>query len=159
MDTQETPRAERRHADQPSTLRGGTGCSPQDSWVHDVSSTGMRIECRADLAVGDEVTVGLAGAGATRARIVWRRGNEYGCAFDQPLSEQDAAHAFNGAPVVQLQNFGRNTAPPLVDDRTAEMLRLLEEKPTQGRLWMGGLAAVMIATAAPASLLLARLIG
>ncbi|WP_293971593.1 PilZ domain-containing protein [Sphingomonas sp.] len=161
---QETPRASRRQADQPSTLRGTGDSQPQDSWVHDVSSTGMRIECRADLAIGDEITVGLAGAGATRARIVWRRGNEYGCQFDKPLSNDDAAQAFQGSPVVQLHPFARKNpknAPrtPDVDDRTADMLRLLEDQPAHGRLWMAALAVVLIAVAAPVSIMLARITG
>ncbi|MDO6416924.1 PilZ domain-containing protein [Sphingomonas sp. BIUV-7] len=158
MSTQATPRAERRNADQPSTLRG-QGSAPQDSWVHDVSSTGMRIECRADLAVGDEVTVGLAGAGATRARIVWRSGNEYGCQFDEPLTSEVAAQAFHGAPVVQLHSFGRAAAAPEADDETEALLRLIDDRPTRGRFWMAGLAAAMVAVAAPLSLLLARAVG
>jgi hypothetical protein len=156
----DTRRAERRQADQPSTLRGTGSSEPQDSWVHDVSSTGMRIECRADLVIGEEVTVGLAGAGATRARVVWKRGNEYGCAFDEPLSARDAANAFQGSPVVSLHQFGaKPKAEPLMDPRTAEMLRLIEEQPARGRYWMAGLAAMMVAVVAPLSLVLAHYFG
>lgn len=159
MEPQETRRAERRQADQPSTLRGQGSSEPQDSWVHDVSSTGMRIESRAELSVGDEITVGLAGAGATRAHVVWKRGNEYGCQFEEPLSAGDAAQAFQGSPVVALHQFGhRDVAPLPMDDRTAEMLRLIEDQPVHGRLWMAGLAAAMIATAVPLSMMLARLL-
>ena len=157
--SQDTRRAERRQADQPSTLREDGGAAPQDSWVHDVSSTGMRIESRADLAVGDAITVGLAGAGATRAHVVWKRGNEYGCQFEVPLSAEDAAHAFQGSPVVALHQFGHRTvATPPMDDRTAEMLRLIEDQPANGRLWMAGLAAAMIVTAVPLSIVLSRLL-
>ncbi len=164
MDTQEsqdTRRAERRQADQPSTLRGNGSSEPQDSWVHDVSSTGMRIECRAELAIGEEITVGLAGAGATRAHVVWRNGNEYGCQFDKPLSAEDATHAFQGSPVVRLHQFGQRSVPtpPPVDPQTADMLRLIEDQPTRGRFWMAGIAAAMVATAIPASYMLAHLGG
>lgn len=159
MDMQETRRAERRSADQPSTLRG-EGSAPQDSWVHDVSSTGMRIECRADLAIGEWVTVGLAGAGSTRARIVWRRGQEYGCAFEEPLSETDAAHACAGSPIVQLHAFGaKATATPPAEEVYADVRRLIDDQPANGKLWMAGLAALMLAVAAPASLMLSHLIG
>jgi len=158
MELQQTIRAERRQADQPSTLREQGSSVPQDSWVHDVSSTGMRIESRAELAVGDEITVGLAGAGATRAHVVWKRGKEYGCQFEQPLSAEDAARAFLGSPVVALHQFGHRTVEPVpMDDRTAEMLRLIEDQPVHGRLWMVGLAAAMIATAVPLSMVIARL--
>lgn len=161
MDTNETRGAERRQADQPSTLRGTGSIEPQDSWVHDVSSTGMRIECRADLMLGEEITVGLAGAGATRARIVWRRGHEYGCQFDEPLSSEDAAHAFQGSPIVQLHNFGATTvsAPKSDDQRLEELRRLIADQPTSGRFWLAGIAAAVIATGIPASMLLSRLIG
>lgn len=158
MTAQEPRRAERRNADQPSTLRG-RGSQPHDSWVHDVSSTGMRIECRAELAIGEEVTVGLAGAGATVARVVWRRGNEYGCEFAEPLSATAAASAFNGSPVVQLQHFGRGPAvSPAASELEASLLRMIEEQPTRGRFWFAGLGAAMIAIAAPAALILAHLL-
>jgi hypothetical protein len=161
QETQDTRRAERRQADQPSTLRGTGSAGPQDSWVHDVSSTGMRIECRAELAIGDEVTVGLAGAGATRAHVVWKKGNEYGCAFEKPLSAEDATQAFQGSPVVRLHQFGQPSAAaqPPVDEETAALLRMIEDQPTRGRFWMAGLAVAMIATAVPLSYLLVRLVG
>lgn len=162
QETQETRRAERRAADQPSTLRGTGNSEPQDSWVHDVSSTGMRIECRAELAIGEEITVGLAGAGATRAHVVWKRGNEYGCKFEKPLSTEDANQAFQGSPVVRLHQFGQRptaAAAAPVDDQTAELLRLIEDQPTRGRFWMAGIAAAMLAVAVPLSMLLAHLVG
>ncbi|QJU58639.1 PilZ domain-containing protein [Sphingomonas sp. AP4-R1] len=161
QETQETRRAARRAADQPSTLRGTGNSEPQDSWVHDVSSTGMRIESRAELTVGEEITVGLAGAGATRARVVWKHGNEYGCQFEKPLSSEEASNAFQGSPVVSLHQFGRRptAAAPQMDDQTAELLRMIEDQPARGRFWMAGIAAAMIAVAAPLSYLLAHLLG
>jgi len=158
MNAQEIRRAERRSADQPSTLRG-RGSEPHDSWVHDVSSTGMRIECRANLAIGDEVTVGLAGAGATVARVVWRRGNEYGCAFAEPLSAEAAASAFNGSPVVQLHPLATSRQAALaLNELETSLLRMIEEQPTRGRFWFAGLGAATLAIAAPAALLLAHLL-
>ena len=156
MTAQETRRAERRSADQPSTLRG-RGSEPHDSWVHDVSSTGMRIECRANLAIGEEVTVGLVGAGATVARIVWRRGNEYGCEFVEPLSAEAAVNAFNGSPVVQLHPFARVAPAPAVTEMEAELLRMIQEQPARGRFWFAGLGAATIAVAAPIAVLLSHL--
>jgi hypothetical protein len=161
QESQDTRRAERRQADQPSTLRGTGSTEPQDSWVHDVSSTGMRIECRAELSIGDEITVGLAGAGATRAHVVWKNANEYGCKFEKPLSAEDATQAFQGSPVVRLHQFGqpRPAAAPSVDEETAALLRMIEDQPARGRLWMAGLAVAMIAVAVPVSYLLQHLFG
>jgi hypothetical protein len=160
QESQDTRRAERRQADQPSTLRGTGSTEPQDSWVHDVSSTGMRIECRAELSIGDEITVGLAGAGATRAQVVWKNGNEYGCQFEKPLSAEDATQAFQGSPVVRLHQFGqpRPAAASPVDEETAALLRMIEDQPTRGRFWMAGLAVAMIAVAVPVSYLIEHLI-
>lgn len=160
QEAQKPRRAARRQADQPSTLRGTGSSGPLDSWVHDVSGTGMRIECRAELEIGEEITIGLAGAGATRAHVVWKRGNEYGCQFDEPLSDADAAHAFQGSPVVRLHQFGQRSAvKPPVDEETEETLRIIQDRPTKGRFWMAGLTVAMVATAVPLSFILTKIFG
>lgn len=94
-------RAQRREARAASTMRAG-GASPHDVTVVDLSATGLRIVSNADLAMGQEISIGLAGAGATRAFVAWRRGNQYGCVFARPLSAEDEALAFSNAAPVTL---------------------------------------------------------
>ena len=155
-DSPDTRRATRRSADGPSTLRG-SGSGPHDSWVHDVSQTGMRIECLAELAIGEEVRVGLSGAGATLARIVWRKGNQYGCDFIEPLGEDAAATAFNASPVVSLSAFASHD-PGIADADVAFAPNpLFEGEPSRGRFWMAGFAVAIMAVAMPAALVMARL--
>jgi len=100
-DRSETRRAERRKADAPTTVRA-TATGPVDAHVHDISQTGARIECDAELLIGDFVSIGLAGVGSVRSIIVWRRGHDYGLNFVIPLTPEDAAAAFADRNVVSL---------------------------------------------------------
>ena len=112
----EARRAIRRRTDAPSTLRGGA-TGPIDTFVHDVSRTGARIECTADLAIGDFVSIGLAGVGAIRAIVVWKREHQYGLDFVVPLDGEDAARAFAGGTVVSLTPPARTEAPMPIDEQ------------------------------------------
>jgi hypothetical protein len=93
--------AERRPAMAPSTLRA-RGLTATDVTVVDLSQTGARIRSEAALSVGDEISIGLAGVGARRAYVAWRREGDYGCAFADPLEAQEVARAFSSASVVRL---------------------------------------------------------
>jgi hypothetical protein len=93
--------AERRPAMAASTMRA-EGTTPIDVLVIDVSSTGIRIATAIELAIGQEISIGLAGAGATRAFVAWKHDGHYGCQFERPLEPDGDARAFSRAPVVHL---------------------------------------------------------
>lgn len=93
--------AQRRATDAPSTMRTDGG-DPIDVLVLDLSRSGIRIMTEADLGVGQEISIGLAGAGVTRAYVTWARDGEYGCAFERPIAPEDEAAAFSRAPVKRL---------------------------------------------------------
>jgi len=93
--------SERRPTDAPSTMRAD-GVTPVDVVVLDISRSGVRIATDAQLDVGQEISIGLAGAGATRAFVTWARNGEYGCAFERPMAPEDEALAFSRAPVKRL---------------------------------------------------------
>lgn len=112
----EARRAERRKANAASTLRAGDS-SPHDVMVLDLSATGLRIATSADLAIGQEISIGLSGAGTTRAFVAWRRESEYGCAFASPLSPEDETRAFSNSRPIEL---GR--APAIAAPRDADSL-------------------------------------
>jgi hypothetical protein len=78
------------------------GGQPVDVVVLDLSRSGIRIMTDADLSVGQEISIGLAGAGVTRAYVTWTRDGEYGCAFERPIAPEDEAAAFSRAPVKRL---------------------------------------------------------
>ena len=103
----------------PSTVRA-KGAAPIDVIVIDVSATGVRIETTADLDVGQEISIGLAGAGTTRAFVAWKRAGHYGCQFEMALEPEGAAQAFSRAQVIHL---GAAPVPTLPDTRGSDDLR------------------------------------
>lgn len=112
--------AERRSTDAPSTMRADGG-APVDVVVLDISRSGVRIMTDAALEIGQEISIGLAGAGVTRAYVTWGRNGEYGCAFERPMAPEDEALAFSRAPVKRL---GIAT-PPRSGDTGEDYLREL----------------------------------
>lgn len=58
-----------------------------DVVVHNISSTGLLIECAAELAPGETIEIQLPQNGGTAATVVWASGKLFGCEFDQPLSD------------------------------------------------------------------------
>ena len=103
--------AERRTTGAPSTMRTD-GCTPVDVVVLDISRSGVRIMTDAALDIGQEITIGLAGAGVNRAFVSWGRNGEYGCAFERLIAPEDEALAFSHAPVKRL---GISSPPPSDD--------------------------------------------
>lgn len=53
--------------------------------IHNFSETGILLETRVDMEIGETLDVELPEAGPTRARVVWASGLLYGCAFETPL--------------------------------------------------------------------------
>ncbi len=64
-------------------LHSGEGAQVR---IHNISSTGLLLECEARLAEGDLLNVDLPEAGVTRAKVVWQSGSLNGCRFDEPVS-------------------------------------------------------------------------
>jgi transcriptional regulator with XRE-family HTH domain len=54
--------------------------------IHNVSATGLLIECSTDLAVGETIEVELPHAGPVAADVVWASASLFGCRFDEALS-------------------------------------------------------------------------
>ena len=55
--------------------------------VHNISATGLLLECAAALEAGETIEIDLPQAGPTPARIVWASGTLFGCQFDAPISD------------------------------------------------------------------------
>ena len=54
--------------------------------IHDLSTTGLLIETRAELSNGERLDVDLPEWGAAEAEIVWNSGAFFGCRFSDPIS-------------------------------------------------------------------------
>jgi transcriptional regulator with XRE-family HTH domain len=80
--------------------------------VHNVSATGLLLECEAPLAVGDSIDVELPHAGATSARVVWTSGKLSGCQFAAPISPAalSAAQLRSAVAPDVAMDAGRTTA-------------------------------------------------
>lgn len=61
--------------------------------VHNASSTGLLLECEAELSIGEGIDIDFPHAGVTPARVVWASGALYGCRFDDPISPGTLAAA------------------------------------------------------------------
>jgi hypothetical protein len=119
----ESRRARRRTTRAASTIRT-SGSGPIDVMVLDVSATGVQIVTPAQLSLGQEISIGLAGAGATRAFVARRDGDRYGCAFDAPIGPEAAERAFSNAPVIRL---GQRVAAPAAGQGGADLRELYQQ--------------------------------
>jgi transcriptional regulator with XRE-family HTH domain len=54
--------------------------------VHNISETGLLIECDAALSIRDRIDIELPHAGVVPATLVWESGRMFGCQFDAPIS-------------------------------------------------------------------------
>lgn len=54
--------------------------------VHNISATGLLIECDASLSIDDRIDIELPHAGVVSATLVWVSGHMFGCQFDTKLS-------------------------------------------------------------------------
>lgn len=88
--------AERHQVERDATLRD-PDWSPIDVTIEDLSEGGFRALADAELPVGAEIGLGLAGIGLRPARVVRRTGNAYGCEFLTPLTGMEL-HAALAAP-------------------------------------------------------------
>lgn len=67
--------------------------------VRNLSETGLLIESPDALEVGDRVSLDLPVAGLAEARVIWARGQFYGCEFARPVSRAVVSAALLRAPI------------------------------------------------------------
>ena len=67
--------------------------------VRNLSETGLLIETADALEVGDRVSLDLPTAGLAEARVIWGRGQFYGCEFARPVSRAVVSAALLRAPI------------------------------------------------------------
>lgn len=91
----------------PGARDGGDGLLVK---IHNISQSGMLIECDAPLKTGDGFDVELPHAGAVAAKVIWKGGAFFGCEFGSPISLAAVSAA-------ELRGFA---LPAATDDPPAE---------------------------------------
>ena len=110
-------RASRRQLRLPLHGSKATG-SEIEALVHNISATGMLVESRAPLEIGEVIEVNLPHSGKTATKVIWTSGGLAGCQFEMPISPATLsaaqlksvvgpdAHAPNDGPVPATESFG-----------------------------------------------------
>lgn len=100
---------------------------PLDVVVDDLSASGFRVLTTADLTVGVEIGLGLAGIGMHRALVIRRQKGVYGCEFVTPLTSNElsiALSARSSAPIAlpRVGPWGLVPIETALDDRPVRKL-------------------------------------
>lgn len=72
-----------------------------DVFIHDLSRSGLLMETRTALQVGDQIEVDLPEAGNTIARVVWSTGQFFGCQFNSLIPAAALSAALLRNPIVR----------------------------------------------------------
>ena len=95
-----------------------------DVLIHNISPTGLLIECSAGLSPGETIEIELPQAGATPAKIVWASGRLFGCQFARPVSEAALSAArLSSAVDDEMELVPPPPAPPEAFGNRLERLR------------------------------------
>ena len=89
---EETPEGQRREREPRRRLLLDTACKSVSGdaatvLIHNLSATGLLIECEAALETGEAIAIDLPQAGPTLATVVWSSGRFHGCHFARPLGK------------------------------------------------------------------------
>ena len=67
--------------------------------IHNLSERGLLVETAAEgFAVGKTVELALTGSGLVQARVVWSRGEFFGCEFEAPVAKAVVSAALLRSP-------------------------------------------------------------
>lgn len=77
-------RSERLKVDEATRLRPN-GWSSLEVRITDFSETGFRAECDAVVRAGSYISVDVPGTGSVDAQVSWRRGDQLGARFLNPI--------------------------------------------------------------------------
>lgn len=68
--------------------------------IHDLSTTGILIETKADLATFEQIHLDLPEVGATVATVMWNSGQYFGCEFHAPIPQAAISAALLRSPFI-----------------------------------------------------------
>ena len=69
--------------------------------IHDLSSTGILIETKADLATFEQLHLELSEVGPVVATVIWNSGQYFGCEFHKPIPQAAISAALLRSPFEQ----------------------------------------------------------
>ena len=92
--------------------------------VSDLSTSGCRIECGAELQPKDEVWIKLTGMVAMRAVVIWSSDGQAGCKFSLPIEPIVLSGFVVGQSKERKESFHRRQVPPKVPTRPGKKWRL-----------------------------------
>lgn len=110
-------RASRRQLRLPLHGSKATGAEIE-ALVHNISATGMLVESRLPLEIGEVIDVNLPHSGKTATKVIWTSGGLAGCQFEMPISPATLsaaqlrsvvgpdAHAPDDLPAPAAESFG-----------------------------------------------------
>lgn len=104
-------RGERRPIESDTLLRTSASGIGFKVEVSDLSPFGCGLESAFKLTVGEEVELGLDGAGSVRGWVTSCRGTKYGMEFDKPLDNSAMMDAFTGAKIITLHPLNPRAFP------------------------------------------------
>lgn len=70
-----------------------------DALVHDLSTTGFRIETDDRLTIGETLTIALPDNSTAEAEVIWNRDRSYGCRFTQAVTQAAIGAIVLQAPI------------------------------------------------------------
>ena len=123
----------RRGARRSLRLEVGTTSSSQEgtpALIRNLSESGLLLETKARLSLGERVAVDLPEAGVTIATVIWSDGGFYGCEFIRPVTKAAVSAALLRAPAALdrpltalpqlpasalLNSYWTEVQPPLAD--------------------------------------------
>ena len=77
--------------------------SAAEVMIHEISVTGLLVETLAELTCGEELDVCLPQSGRTRAKVIWRSGQYFGCQFNHPISSAALSAAMLRSRPIEAQ--------------------------------------------------------
>lgn len=89
---------------------GSSSSGEENVVIHNVSATGMLLETSMPLSRHEALQVELPQAGMVDATVVWASGLLFGCAFEQPLSQEALSAAELKASAPFTNEIGQTAA-------------------------------------------------
>lgn len=138
-------RGERKPVDSETVLRVGVSNEGIAVSVRDISRSGCGLVSARKLAVGEEVQLGLDGAGTVLGWVVDAREDHYGIEFARPLATPEMVNAFTGAKIITLYPAQMIPDPEITPFARPIRLGIWVVAGAMG--WLGVMLAVSVMTA------------
>lgn len=95
-----------------------------DALVHDLSTTGLRIETDDPLDVGEQLTIELMGGTTIEATVVWSSDRSYGCRFASSVPQGVIGAILLQAPIDLPSSVPTRTIEEVELESGLDILRL-----------------------------------